>query len=32
MTGLFAALAIGITLISGTISILYVFKRAYLES
>lgn len=27
-----AALAIGISLISGTLSMLYVFKRVYLES
>lgn len=32
MTGLFAALAIGVALISGTISMLYVFKCVYLES
>lgn len=32
MIGLFAAAAIAITLISGTVSILYVFQRIYLET
>ncbi len=31
MVALFTALAIAISLISGTISILYVFKRIYLD-
>lgn len=32
MIGLLAALGIAITLISGTISILYVFQKLYLNS
>ncbi len=31
MTGLVAAAAIGITLISGTLSCLYVFKKVWLD-
>lgn len=32
MVGLLAAMGIALSVISGTISILYVFKRVYLES
>lgn len=31
MTGLLVALAIGVTLISGTLSCLYVFKKIWLD-
>jgi hypothetical protein len=32
MTGLLAALAIGLVFVSGTVSMLVVFKNVYLES